>query len=139
MSKQETLSILGSGCRWNGLLEFNGTARIDSIFTGDIRTGGLLVVGPEAEVRGTLTVGELDVSGKVVGDVVAEGKLILRSGAELQGDLRVGTLEAEEGSVFNGRILTTLTHEVERPRRALIAHHAEPLAASFAREQAEHT
>ena len=133
MSKQDTLCILGNGSHWSGLLEFEGSARIDSDFHGDIRTKGQLIIGPDAEVRGTLDVGELDVFGRVRGDVVAGRKLTLRAGASVEGNLDVGRIEAEEGSLLNGRIRMACSANEDRPRRSLFARHAEPLGSTLPR------
>lgn len=127
MSTKETLCILGNGSHWSGLLEFEGTARIDSDFHGDIRTRGQLIVGPDAQIRGTLIVGELDSYGCIEGEVQAERKVILRSGSELQGNLNTRQLETEDGSAFNGRIHMLKNSNNNQTRRALLARHAEPL------------
>lgn len=121
MSKQDTLCILGNGSHWSGLLELQGSARVESDFHGDIRMKGELVIGPEAEVRGTLTVGALEVFGRIVGDVVVERRLVLRKGAIIDGDIYAPRLESEDGARFNGKICMSGGPNVARSRADLLA------------------
>jgi len=127
MAKQDTLCILGNGSHWSGLLEFEGTARIDSEFTGDIRTSGQLIVGPDARITGTLSVGELEVFGVVDGKVQAERKIVLRNNSSLKGEVVTPRLITDEGALFSGKIHMVDMNEGNRARRAFFARRAEPL------------
>src|SRR5262249_44173951 len=59
----EIQALLGQGTRCEGKLLFEGRVRIDGEFHGDVVSSGTLIVGPTAEVRGTINVGSLIVCG----------------------------------------------------------------------------
>ena len=56
-------ALLGAGTRYEGKLFFEGRARIDGEFEGEVFSDGLLVVGEEAQIRGAIRVHTLIVRG----------------------------------------------------------------------------
>ncbi|SKA79024.1 Polymer-forming protein [Paucidesulfovibrio gracilis DSM 16080] len=127
MKKHDALCILGKGSQWKGLLEFEGSGTIDSFFEGDIRTRGLLTIGPNGKVAGSLQVGELEVYGKVEGDVQAERKVLLRDGATLTGNIDSPCLASEEGASFTGKLNMLSGKGSPRARRTMLVRPAPAL------------
>ena len=50
----EITVVLQKGCQLEGRLQFEGTARIDGYFKGEIFTPDILVIGDEAQVSGQI-------------------------------------------------------------------------------------
>ena len=96
-------SLLGAGTRYEGKLFFDGRARIDGDFDGEVHSEGLLVIGEEATVKGTIRVRTLIVrGGKVEGDIHATELVELHAPAEVRGDIRTQALFLDKGVQFDG-------------------------------------
>ncbi len=104
MAKDEINAFLGVGTSYEGKLQFQGSVRIDGTFTGEIVSEGTLIVGREAHVRGTITVGQLILSGQLHGDIRAAKKVMLHKTANLVGGLATPVLGIEEGAVMEGQV-----------------------------------
>ena len=78
--------------------------RIDGAFLGEIVSAGSLVVGREANIQGTIQVGQLVLSGRVEGDVQAKERVVLHKTAVLHGTVRSPRLVMEEGAVLEGSV-----------------------------------
>ena len=66
---KDEIAYLGSDTVYEGKLTFKGTVRIEGKYTGEITSDGTLNVGKDAQVEGTLNVGELLLSGRFSGEV----------------------------------------------------------------------
>ncbi len=103
-SAESLTAFLDRGSRFEGTLSFQGSVRIDGIFEGDIVSGNTLVLGEQAEVKGTVTVDEVIISGSFAGTVMAANRIAIKQMAKVQADLKTPSLAIEEGAVFNGTI-----------------------------------
>lgn len=103
MGKDE-IAYLGSDTVYEGRLGFKGTVRIEGRFTGDITSDGTLNVGKDAQVNGTIAVGELLLSGHFNGDVTAKRRVVVYASGVLEGTLQTPSLLTEEGGVIEGQI-----------------------------------
>lgn len=115
MAKDEINAFLGAGTTYHGRLNFQGSVRIDGNFSGEVESDGTLVVGKEANVEGTLRVGELVLSGKLTGEVAASRKVVLNKSADLQGNLSTPVLVVEEGAVLEGQLTMGASPEAIPP------------------------
>ena len=95
-------TILGKEARFHGKLSFEGAVRIDGRFEGEILTEDLLLVGPGAEVKATLTVGSVVIHGTVEGDVFAKTSVEIKAPGRLRGNVTTPSLVIEKGVVFDG-------------------------------------
>jgi len=96
-------SLLGAGTRYEGKLFFEGRVRIDGDFEGEVQSDGLLIVGPEATIRGTIRVHTLIVRGATIeGDIQATELVELHAPARIRGDIRTQALYMDKGVVFDG-------------------------------------
>ena len=96
-------SLLGAGSRYKGKLFFDGRARIDGDFEGEVHSDGLLVVGPSATVQGAIRVHTLIVQGgSVDGDIHATELVELHAPARVRGDIRTPALFVDKGATFDG-------------------------------------
>jgi len=87
----------------SGKLSFNHSARIDSRFSGEVRAGELLGLGPKAEVRAKISAGHLQVEGSLVGKVCVSGWIEIHPGGHFQGEIESGKLKVFPGGTFEGR------------------------------------
>ena len=86
MERDDTIlqSLLGAGTRYEGKLFFDGRARIDGDFAGEVHSDGLLVIGPTATIRAAVHVHTLIVQGgSVEGDIHATELVELHAPATL--------------------------------------------------------
>lgn len=96
-------SLLGAGTRYEGKLFFEGRVRIDGEFSGDVQSDGLLIIGPEAVVRGTIEVGTLIVhGGQVQAEIRAQELVELHAPARVRGDIHTKALFLDRGVQFEG-------------------------------------
>ena len=96
-------SLLGAGTRYEGKLFFDGRVRIDGAFEGEVQSDGLLIVGPEATIQGTIRVHTLIVRGATIeADIQATELVELHAPARIRGDIRTQALYMDKGVVFDG-------------------------------------
>lgn len=114
MARDEINAFLGTGTTYQGKLDFQGSVRIDGNFKGEVTSKGTLVVGKDANVEGTINVGQLIISGKLEGEVRAKEKIVLHKTAHIIGSLNTPSLVIEEGAVLEGQI-TMGTKGVAKP------------------------
>ena len=103
MAKDE-IAYLGSDTVYEGKLHFKGTVRIEGRYTGEIVSDGTLNVGKDAQVQGTLDVGELLLSGHFSGEVTARRRVVIYSSGVLEGQVVTPSMLTEEGGVIEGQI-----------------------------------
>jgi len=104
MARDEINAFLGTGTTYQGRLDFQGSVRIDGTFKGEVASQGTLVIGKDANVEGTVNVGQLIISGRLQGEIVAKDKIILHKTANVVASLSSPVLVIEEGAVLEGQI-----------------------------------
>ncbi|MFP5258340.1 MAG: polymer-forming cytoskeletal protein [Acidobacteriota bacterium] len=100
-------AFLGAGTAYHGQFNFQGVVRIDGEIFGDIVSDGVLVLGEQGLVEGSIQVGELVTSGRIIGDVAASRRLVLNKSARVRGNLVAPSVVVEAGAVINGRCCMT--------------------------------
>ena len=55
----ENFTFLGRGVDFKGVINFDGTVRIDGRLEGEVHTKGTLVIGEHAIIKGMITAGTL--------------------------------------------------------------------------------
>ena len=96
-------ALLGRGSEFDGKLSFEGTVRIDGIFTGEISTTDTLIVGESAKIAAEIACGSLIVHGEIIGNIRAKIAVELHQPARVHGDISTPSLMIERGVVFEGR------------------------------------
>lgn len=107
MSKEEIIAFLGPGTVYTGKLSFQGAVRIDGEFNGEVQSEGALIVGKDAQIEGTLNVGELILAGTFHGDVHAKKRVTVHKTGSFEGTLLTPALVVEEGATLDGQINMT--------------------------------
>ena len=98
----EVNALLGKGSEFEGKLTFEGTVRIDGIFSGEIFTESTLIVGEGARVAAQIEAGTLIVHGDVEGDVRTSNLTELHAPATLRGNIETPNLVIDRGVLFEG-------------------------------------
>lgn len=98
----ENFTFLGKGVRFNGVVHFDGTVRIDGRLDGEIHTKGTLIVGEHAVIKGIITAGTITSGGKIQGNVTASEKVHLLKSAVVIGDIRSPAFSMDDGAHFQG-------------------------------------
>lgn len=101
---RDEIAYLGSDTIYEGKLSFKGTVRIEGKFIGDIVSDGTLNIGKDAQVRGTLGVGELLLSGHFNGEALVKRRTVVYSSGVMEGNLSTPKLLTEEGAIIEGQI-----------------------------------
>jgi len=99
----EITVVIQKGCRLEGRLQFEGTARIDGCFKGEIFTPDFLVIGEEAQVAGQIEADVVVISGSFDGEIFATNRVEIQSPAVVRGTIHAAVLQIEEGAVFEGK------------------------------------
>ena len=100
----ELNAFLGTGTRFTGHLQFEGSVRIDGNFQGNISSPGTLILGRDAVVKGEIDVSSLNVNGTVIGIVRATRHVHLHENAVIDGLLVTPAMGMDEGAIINGTI-----------------------------------
>ena len=95
-------AFVGEGVQFKGVINYQGTVRIDGQLEGEVHTAGVLIVGQGAVIKAKVEAGTIICKGKIVGDVVAREKIQLMSPAVLNGSIKTPSLSMEEDVLFNG-------------------------------------
>jgi len=98
----EIRAFLGEGTSFSGILQFEGTVRLDGRFEGDISGGDLLIIGETATVRADIKVGSLVVGGRAEGNIVARKRVEILSTAQVSGSIKTSSLIVCDGAALNG-------------------------------------
>lgn len=105
MGRDEINAFLGAGTSYEGQLSFQGAVRIDGVFKGTIRSEGTLIVGKDAAIEGTVSVGELIVSGNITGEIAATRRIVLHRTGNVQGTITAPAMVMEEGATLQGQMV----------------------------------
>jgi len=95
-------AMLLQGAEFEGTFRFEGTARIDGKFKGEVHSKGLLVIGENAIFDGDVDVGSAIIGGRVAGDATAKTRIELLASAKFSGKIKTPVLIVQEGASFDG-------------------------------------
>ena len=101
-SDSDDFTLLGKGVDFKGILNFDGTIRIDGRVEGEVHTTGTLIIGEQAVIKGILSADIPMTSGKVNGTVTATAKIQILKPGVLIGDIRTPGISIEDGAHFQG-------------------------------------
>jgi cytoskeletal protein CcmA (bactofilin family) len=98
----ENFTLLAKDVDFKGVVNFDGTVRVDGRVEGEIHTTGMLIVGEHAVIKGVISAGVLMNSGNINGTITAVEKIQILKPGVLVGDIRTPSIAIEEGSHFHG-------------------------------------
>lgn len=99
----EITAFLGKGTEFKGVLNFEGTIRVDGKVEGEIISKDTLIAGDGAYLQGEITLGTLISSGRIVGNITASQKVHILAPGSVQGNIKTPKLIIEEGVTFDGK------------------------------------
>jgi cytoskeletal protein CcmA (bactofilin family) len=102
LKTDEITTILGKGSEFEGKLHFEGTLRIEGVFSGEIHSNSVLVVGEGARITAEIDVATIVVNGEVKGNIHASQSVEIRSPARMIGNIETPALLIDKGVVFEG-------------------------------------
>jgi len=103
-----TGTFISSGAVFEGTLSLKGDFHIDTEFSGQVETDGIITIGRNGSVVGDIRAREVVIQGAVVGNVTAPRQLIVEANAKLHGDIETACLEIKKHAFFQGRTSMTL-------------------------------
>lgn len=103
-SDNGNFTVLGKDVTFKGIVHFHSTVQLDSAIEGEIHAKGMLVIGENAVIRGSIIAETIVSRGKIHGNVTASGKIQLLKPAVLLGDVTSPSFSMEEGAFFKGSI-----------------------------------
>lgn len=118
----EITVVLQKGCHLEGKLQFEGTARIDGEFKGEIFTPDILILGDDAQVSGQIEADVVIISGRFDGNIFATQRVEIQAPAIVKGTIQTAILQVEEGAVFDGKTKMLGPVPSLRLQRGLPAH-----------------
>ena len=98
----ELEAFLGMNTSFEGKMIFEGLARLDGKFDGEIFSDDALIIGEAAVIKAEIKVGTLIVDGEVRGNVSAASKIEIHSTGRLYGNITTPTLVIHENGLFDG-------------------------------------
>ena len=104
-SKSEISAFIGLGTEFKGELNFEGVIRLDGRFSGQIRSGGTLIIGDTANVTAEIDVDTVVVSGEIHGNIRARNRVQLHAPAKHFGNIVSPVVTIDEGVIFEGNCL----------------------------------
>lgn len=115
----EVNALLGRGSEFEGKLTFEGTVRIDGIFSGQIFTEDTLIVGEGAVIRAEIEVGTIIINGEVLGNVRAKGGVEIHAPGRLKGNIITPNLQIDRGVIFEGTCqMENIEDKLRKPKPA---------------------
>lgn len=102
LKTDEITTILGKGSEFEGKLTFEGTLRIEGVYSGEIISDSILVVGEGAKVNAEIDIGTIVVNGQVTGNIRAKQGVEIRGSGRVSGNIDTPSLYIEKGVVFDG-------------------------------------
>ncbi len=96
-------SVIAADVEITGTIKSAGSVRVDGKLDGELHCTGDAVVGPDARIKGNLSVNAVSIEGAITGNVTAKDRIEMKSTARVTGDIRAKRLSVEDGVTFIGK------------------------------------
>jgi len=96
-------AFLGKETYFKGVIQFEGTMRIDGKVDGEIISNHTLIIGETAEIDGAVKVRTVVCGGQVTGEIESGDSLHLVKPSKVKARIQTKSLLVEEGVIFNGQ------------------------------------
>lgn len=110
-----TATTLSDTTQFDGVIRFNNSLKINGNYSGKVEANGILVIGPNAKIKGDVTCDEIIVGGEIRGNIFARKRLELLDSAKLYGDIKTSKLKIADGVVFEGKCEMTQSNPNNPP------------------------
>ncbi|AOT72687.1 bactofilin family protein [Geosporobacter ferrireducens] len=95
-------TFVGKNSSFEGVLQAEGTIRIDGAFKGDLQIKGNVIIGEEGKIVGNIDAHNIILAGSVEGNITASHQLKINTTGKLYGDIQVSSFVVEEKAIFEG-------------------------------------
>ena len=102
INEVKALNTFAQDTKIVGNIDSDGDIRMDGVLEGRLNCKGRVVIGPEAQIRGTIYANTAEILGNVEGEINVNDLLSLKSTALIIGDLNMGRFSVEPGARFTG-------------------------------------
>jgi len=109
-------TVIADDLEIHGTIKYKTSVMIKGVFEGEIFSEGLLVIGPTAKVKATITTKNMISHGEVTGNVTASEQVVLRSTSTHIGDITTPNIVIESGAIFNGSCIMKVKDFVVKER-----------------------
>jgi cytoskeletal protein CcmA (bactofilin family) len=103
-SDSNVLSIVAPDMVVTGDLRAEGVVRVEGRVTGNVATGGQILLSQGGVIEGNLETREAIIAGEVHGNVAATDRIEIQPTAAIHGDIVTPRLLIQEGGRLNGAI-----------------------------------
>lgn len=103
-ANESAVTILTSGCHFNGKLYCKGSSRIGGRIEGELISEGVLIIEEGAVIDASVKAEEIVMHGKFSGRLVASVKVEFTNTSVFDGEVETPSLLIHEGAQFNGQI-----------------------------------
>ena len=100
--REQVVTILGKGTKFEGKLKFHGSIRIDGHFKGEISADGNLIISNQGLVEANVHASSIMISGEVHGNITADQRVDIHAPAKVFGDIQAPSVVIDEGVIFEG-------------------------------------
>lgn len=94
---------LNDDVNFKGKINFSNTLKNDGFIDGTINSDGTLIISKTGQIKGEITVKDIESEGLINGSINAKGVVRLKSTAQMNGSLKANVLKVEEGVIFVGK------------------------------------
>lgn len=95
-------AIIEKGCKFEGNLSFNGTARIAGIVNGSVFSNDTVIISEGAIINADINANIIIIAGSVKGNIKASSRVEILKPARFEGIITTPSLVVEEGVIFHG-------------------------------------
>lgn len=95
-------AIIEEGCKFEGNLAFNGSARIAGIVNGTVFSNDTVVISEGAIINADINANIIIIAGSVKGNIKASSRVEILKPARFEGVITTPSLIVEEGVIFHG-------------------------------------
>jgi cytoskeletal protein CcmA (bactofilin family) len=107
-------TLISQDTKIEGVIETNGTLRVDGTVQGGISKADGVIIGDTGIVEGDIYSNGVNLAGKVTGNIHSGDMLQLLPGSILIGDIKTAQLSISEGAHFDG-VCTMIEERGEQP------------------------
>ena len=110
-------TIVGTSVKLKGNLTSAGDITIDGNVNGEIKTKGIVNIGPNANIIASIKAKKVHVAGVVQGNVEATERLTISETGRVYGDVNANILSIAPGAVFSGKsvMIEKVKHDETEP------------------------
>lgn len=112
-------TIVGTSVKLKGNLRSDGDITVDGSVNGEIRTKGMVTIGPNAHVIASVRAKKVVIAGTVQGNIEAIERLTLTETGRVYGDIVANILSISAGAIFTGK--STMIEKIKQSDIAPIA------------------